>query len=174
MLQTMVIGHLGSDAQFQSSNGREFTTFRVAHTDRWKSEDGQEHVNTTWVDCIMSGKPAVIDYLKKGQMVYAIGTTSLRVYSSKQDRCMKAGMQINVSRVELLGGKSDPIPSTLYNANTGEQVDIEKYYNAKSLQRPETADEWVPLVDRSQGRYVADRNGWVQVFNDNSNEQQAG
>lgn len=164
MLAVTCIGHLGSDAEFKQSNGREFTTFRVAHTDRWTDDAGQVHENTTWVDCIMSGKPNVIEYLKKGQMVFVTGSCTLRVYSSQKDRCMKAGMQINVRQIELLGGKSDEIPSTLYDANTGAQVEVKKWFQIPSLVRDEQQPEWVPLVSRSQERFIADRNGWVQKF----------
>lgn len=164
MLQVTCIGHIGSDAEVKQSNGREFTTFRVAHTDRWTDDAGQVHENTTWVDCIMNGKPNVVDYLKKGQMVFVTGSCTLRVYSSAKDRCMKAGMQINVRNVELLGGKTEEIPTTLYNANTGEQVEVKKWYNVPSMVRDESQPEWLPLVSRNQERYIADRNGWVQKF----------
>ena len=164
MLQTTCIGHIGGDAECKSSNGREFTTFRIAHSDRWTDESGQAHESTTWVDCIMSGKPNVIEYLKKGQLVFVTGSCNLRIYSSAKERCMKPGLTINVRSIELLGGKGDDVPSVLYDANTGAQVDIKKYYSAPSLVRDETKPEWVPLVSRSQARFVADRNGWVQPF----------
>lgn len=164
MLQVTLIGHIGSDAEVKSSNGREFTTFRVAHSDRWTDDAGQVHEQTTWVDCIMNGKPNVVEWLKKGQMVFVSGSSTLRVYSSQKDRCMKAGMTINVRQVELLGGKSDEIPNVLFDANTGAQLQVQKWYNVASLVRDENQPEWYPLVSRSQERFIADRNGWVQKF----------
>lgn len=164
MLQVTAIGHIGGDAEFKSSNGREFTTFRIAHTDRWTDEAGNSHESTTWVDCIMNGKPAVMEWLKKGQMVFVTGSCSLRVYSSAKDRCMKPGMTINVRNIELLGGKSDEVPSVLYDATTGAQVDVKKWYQAATLVRDASQPEWLPLVSRNQARFVADRNGWVQPY----------
>lgn len=164
MLQTICIGHLGGDAEFKQSNGKEFSTFRLAHTDRWTDDAGQTHESTTWVDCIMNGRPNVIEYLKKGQLVYVSGSATLRVYSSPKERCMKAGLTINVRQVELLGGKSDDVPNVLYDAQTGAQVEVKKYYNVPSLVRAADAQEWMPLISRSQERYVADRNGWVQKY----------
>lgn len=164
MLQVTAIGHIGGDAEFKSSNGREFTTFRIAHTDRWTDEAGSVHESTTWVDCIMNGKPAVIEWLKKGQMVFVTGSCSLRVYSSAKDRCMKPGMTISVRNIELLGGKSDEVPSVLYDATTGAQVDVKKWYQAAAVVRDANQPEWLPLVSRSQARFVADRNGWVQPY----------
>lgn len=164
MLQTICIGHLGGDAEFKQSNGKEFSTFRLAHTDRWTDDAGQTHESTTWVDCIMNGRPNVIEYLKKGQLVYVSGSATLRVYSSPKERCMKAGLTINVRQVELLGGKNDDVPNVLYDAQTGAQVEVKKYYNVPSLVREADAQEWMPLISRSQERFVADRNGWVQKY----------
>lgn len=164
MLQAICIGHLGGDAEFKQSNGKEFSTFRLAHTDRWTDDAGQTHESTTWVDCIMNGRPNVIEYLKKGQLVYVSGSATLRVYSSPKERCMKAGLTINVRQVELLGGKNDDVPNVLYDAQTGAQVEVKKYYNVPSLVRAADAQEWMPLISRSQERYVADRNGWVQKY----------
>lgn len=166
MLTISCIGHIGSDAEFKQANGREFVTFRIAHTDRWTDDAGQVHENTMWVDCIMNGKPAVFEYLKKGQQIFVNGSATLRVYSSAKDRCMKAGLTINVRQIELLGGKGDAVPTVLYNATTGEQVDVVKFFNAASLVRGTDAPEYVPLVSRSQARFVADRNGWVSPFNE--------
>lgn len=168
MLQTIAIGHLGGDAEVKQANGREFTAFRIAHSDRWTDEAGNVHENTQWVDVVINGKPGVLEYLKKGQQVYVSGSATLRVYSSAKDRCMKAGLTINARQIELLGGRGDEVPSVLYDANTGAQVDVKKYFQVASCVRANTEPEWYPLVSRSQERYVADRNGWVQKFIENA------
>ena len=62
-------------------NGKEFTTFRVSHSDKWKSEDGVTHEQTTW-DCVING--SLSPYLKKGTQVLCQGSTSLRIYSSPE------------------------------------------------------------------------------------------
>lgn len=161
MLQITAIGHIGGDAEVKTSNGREFTTFRIAHTDRWTDDAGQVHENTQWVDCIMNGRPGVLEYLKKGQMVYVNGGASLRVYSSAKDRCMKAGITINVKLIELLGGRGDDVPNRLYDMNTGAQVEVKRFYNVPSLVREENQPEYLQLVSRSQEKFICDRNGWV-------------
>lgn len=113
MLQTTIIGFIGADAETKVHNGKEFTTFRVSHSDKWKSEDGITHEQTTWVDCVMNGKPSVLPYLKKGTQVLCQGSTSLRVYSSPKDKCMKAGLSINVRICELVG--ASPTPSLQFS-----------------------------------------------------------
>ncbi len=164
MLQAIAIGHLGGDAEVKQANGNEFTTFRIAHTEKWKDDAEQVHENTQWIDVTINKKPAVLEYLKKGQQVFVSGSASLRVYSSAKDRCMKAGLTINARQIELIGGRGDEVPSILFSANTGVQIDVRKYYQAAELVRGDGDPEWYPLISRSQERFVADRNGWIVKF----------
>lgn len=152
MLQTTIVGYIGADCEFKSHDGKDFVTFRVSHNDSWTDAAGQQHTNSVWVDCIMNGRPKVADFLKKGTQVICQGTTSLRVYSSQKDRCMKAGMTINVSRIELLGGKTDAVPSRLYDAN-GVQHDVTKYFytDVRSCQ----------LMSQNGAQFTVDDKGFV-------------
>lgn len=161
MLQANLIGYLGSDAEVKTANGKEFLAFRVANTDRWTDQAGQQHENTIWVDCVMNGTPAVKDYLKRGTMVFVTGSITLRVYSSPKDKCMKAGMTINVSKLELLGGKSDDIPSRLYRMDNGQMVEVSKYYGIAEMFAAGVENEPVSLTDNRGGEYIADKLGWV-------------
>lgn len=164
MLQTTIIGFIGADAETKSYNGKEFTTFRVSHSDKWKSEDGVTHEQTTWVDCVINGKPSVLPYLKKGTMVLCQGNTSLRVYSSPKDKCMKAGLTINVRICELVGGKPDIVPSVLYRADDGTSVSISKHFFALSLIDPQRQQEYVPLISSSGKQFLCDMNGNVTPY----------
>lgn len=152
MLQTTVIGNVGADAQFQSKDGRDFVTFRVAHNDVWTDQTGQQHSSTIWVDCIMNGKPKVAEFIKAGTQVFISGRTSVRVYSSEKDRCMKAGITINVDTVQLLGGINDEVPRRLYDDH-GAQHDVKKWYltDVKST----------TLKNVKGDEFNVDANGWV-------------
>lgn len=161
MLQAMLIGHLGADAESKSTNGNEFITFRIANTDKWTDEAGQVHEQTTWVDCIMNGKPKVFEYLKKGQLVYVAGSVSLRVYSSAKDKCMKAGMTINVRQVELLGGKSDDVPTLLYTEDGQQQVNVGKFFYAPRATTENGELKERILVSKSGERFIQDTGGWI-------------
>lgn len=164
MLQAIAIGHIGRDAECKSANGREFTTFRIAHTDRWTDDAKQVHEETTWIDVVMNGKPNVLPYLRKGQQVFVSGNMSVRVYSSAKDRCMKAGMTINARQIELLGSKGDEVPAQLFDANDGSMLQVQKLFNVPSLVRDEKTPEFIPVVSKSQERFVVDRNGWVLKY----------
>lgn len=158
MFQFQFIGTLGADAEKKVTreNGRKFVTFRAAHNDVWKDESGVEHTDTTWVDCIMDDHPAVADYLKRGTQIYCSGhrLPALRVYSSPKDRCMKAGMTLKVSRIELIGGRVDPVPRELIT-DGGALVPVQKYYHVDGVKKATT------MLDRHGNVYDIDKNGWV-------------
>lgn len=164
MFQAKVIGHIGNDAEVKSNNGKEFTTFRVAHTDKWTDDQGNTKEQTTWVDCIINGKAPLLDYLKKGTCVFCEGNANLRIYSSQKDRCMKAGITINVRSIELVGAKPDSIPSVLFRADDGSQIDVTKWYYNQSLVRDESQPEYIALISRNQSKFYADRAGFIYPF----------
>lgn len=153
MLQATICGNLGADATRQGSGSNQFISFRVAHTDRWTDQAGQQHSDTTWVDVTMNGDSKVFDYLKKGTTVLVVGSVRLRVYSSEKERCMKAGMSIHARQVELLGGNSDEVPRRLFDKD-GIQHDIVKYYHS-DLQN-------TTLRALNGGEFAVDENGWVR------------
>lgn len=151
MLKGVLIGNLGGDAIAQSANGNEFITFRVAHNNRWTDNAGQLHEDTNWVDCTMNERPAVFEFLKAGKTVYVEGRLSTRIYSSKKDRCMKAGVKISVTHIELIGSAGDDVPRRLYDDN-GVMHDITKFYHT----------DCSGILSAMNGRkYAADDNGWV-------------
>lgn len=152
MLQSTVIGNVGADARVNNKDGREFVTFRVAHNDSWTDAAGQQHSNVVWVDCIMNGHPKVAEFIKAGTQVVCNGRTFLRVYSSQKDRCMKAGLTINVESIQLLGGVTDEVPRRLYD-NNGVQHDVTKFYltDVKSS----------TLMNTRGDQFVTDKKGWV-------------
>lgn len=155
MLQATVIGNVGADASVQSKDGREFVTWRVAHNDTWTDQSGQQHSNTIWVDCIMNGRPKVAEFIKAGTQVVCIGRVQLRTYSSAKDRCIKAGIQIQVESIQLLGGASDDVPRRLYDDH-GVQHDVKKWYltDVKSTM----------LMSQRGDQFKVDDNGWVSPY----------
>lgn len=162
MLLGTLIGNLGGNAEIKAVDGREFVTFRVAHNETTKAADGTRVERVQWVDCTMScdgGRPAILPYLVAGTSVFIVGSLSTRVYSSAKDRCWKAGLTIRVQRIELLGGRTDVVPSRLYDAD-GVQHDVTKYYlvGAKSC----------TLRDSRGNEYDVDKKGWVTAKPTNS------
>ena len=151
MIQINVLGNLGADAEFKSENGHEFTAFRVGHNESWKDSQGNKQTRTQWVDVVMNGKPNVLPYLKKGTMVFVIGSVTTRIYSSAKDHCMKAGLQISAQRVELLGGTTEAVPRQLVN-NQGRIYPVQKWYHV------DTKD--CTLMSTNGQQFTIDSNGW--------------
>lgn len=151
MLQQILIGNLGADAEFKNENGHEFTAFRVGHNESWKDANGNKQSRTQWVDVVMNGKPNVLPYLKKGTMVFVIGSVTTRVYSSAKDRCMKAGITVNANRVELLGGTNEAVPRQLVDSQ-GQTYFVQKWYHVN------TKD--TKLMSTDGREFTIDSNGW--------------
>lgn len=161
MLQATCIGYIGSDAEVKVADGHEFTTFRIAHSDKWKDDAGNQHESTQWVDCTMDGRPNVVEFLKRGTLVFVSGSLSCRVYSSAKDRCMKAGITIRVRSLELIGGKADIVPSRLVDSN-GVLHNVTKWFYVQELVRTKKDAEFVQLfAERSMQPFNVDRQGFV-------------
>lgn len=158
MLQLTIIGNLGADAEVKEVNGKKFVSFNVAHTERWVDDTGTIHESTQWVGCALSGDGGnLLQYLKRGTTIYAVGRLKTRVYSSEKARAMVAGLDLSVQHIELVGGKADEIPSRLYDRE-GKQVDVSKHYWTSQ------APYYGQIVyDRSGSQYSVDTNGWVSV-----------
>lgn len=162
MFKVEVIGNLGADAEVKQDQGYKFVAFRVAHTERWTNAEGKEQVSTTWIDCTMNNVDAkVVGYLKQGTKVFVRGYASLRVYSSKKDRMMKAGCTCKVMEVELCGGGSDDVPRQLIEPNTGALIDITKHYWANIDTKALKKDEVFELIDKQGNRYHGNKAGFV-------------
>ena len=166
MLQAILIGNIGANAEVKVAEGREFVTFRVAHNESYTDANGNKVERSQWVDCTMNctnGRPAVLPYLVAGTLVCVTGAISTRVYSSAKDRCMKAGVTIHVQKVELLGGAADPVPRRLYTTD-GVQVDVNKFYNVDAKN--------TTLVNTRGQQFAVDQNGWVTPIVETNEENQ--
>lgn len=108
MIKTILIGNLGANAVVRHHNERVAIGFSVAHNEKFKDRRGVIHEKTTWVNCTYwrNQESALTDFLKKGQQVYIEGTPSVEIYTGK-DGEQKASLSINVSMIQLIGGKSD-------------------------------------------------------------------
>lgn len=168
MLRTEVIGNIGGDAEIKSDNGRQYVQFSVADTRRYTSNDGTKQEVTNWVSCFMRNVDAeVIKYLKKGTRVYVRGNAELRLFSSAKDRRMKAGISINVSEVELVGGTSEDVPRELA-APSGELLNVYKAYYIDVSPYSEKNPMPRTAYDRRGNPYDINENGFVIPVKTNS------
>lgn len=157
-----MIGNLGADVEIRDVNGSRFATFRMAHTDKWTDQKGEEKESTIWVDVTVNNvESKVLQYLKAGVKVFVRGIGRLRVYSSQKDRCMKAGLTIISNEIELCGGSSDEVPRELYNPDDGHIFKVAKYYQSDVDTSKWKKEDTGLLVDKQSRRYVVVKGGWV-------------
>lgn len=172
MLRLQAIGNLGADAELRRQDGREFITFKVADTRKWHDAEGKEHTETQWISCTMNGaQNALLPYLKRGTKVYVDGSPSTRVYSSTVDRAMKAGLNLAVFNLELVGGSSDEVPRRIALPD-GQIVDVYKAYYID----PKVAKNIAPcqVFDQAgRGGYDLDKKGFVWPQQQQQGEQPA-
>lgn len=172
MLKVEVLGNLAADVEIKESNGSKFATFRVADTQKFKGQDGQDREVTNWIDCTYSNlESKVLNYLKTGVKVFVRGNASLRVYSSKKDRCMKAGLQVNVTEVELCGGNNDEVPRQIIDPDNGQLFDVTKYYWANLPTKGMKKEDYKHMVDARGNQYLMDYHGFVARIPENNEEQ---
>ena len=172
MLKVEVLGNLAADVEVKESNGSKFATFRVADTQKFKGQDGKDKEQTNWIDCTFSNvESKVLQFLKTGVKVFVRGNASLRVYSSKKDRCMKAGLQVNVTEIELCGGNNDEVPHQIVDPENGQLFDVDKYYWTNAPTKGMKKEDYKDMIDVRGNRYKMDYHGFVVRIPENGEEQ---
>lgn len=162
MMKLSVIGNLGADAEVIRDSGNVFVSLSIAHTERSKSSDGQIKETTQWISATINGDGGrLLEFLKKGTKIYAYGDMGLRLFHSEKDRIMKAGVNLYIRNIELIGASGDVVPKQLYD-RSGLAHRIDKFYYCGDFKAGE-------LYGRSGEIFTIDENGWVQqpVVNNN-------
>lgn len=175
MFKAEIIGNLGADVEIKDYQGGRFATFRVAHSVKFKNQNGQETESTTWIDVNMNDvESKVIPFLKAGTKVFVRGNASLRCYSSPKLKQMVAGITINAWEIELVGGSSDVVPRQLIDPSNGQIFDVTKYYWINHPTDGMKQDEYVSFVDKAGREYLMNFGGFVQPVqvNDGDTENQ--
>ena len=164
MFQATFIGNLGADAKITQQNGRDYVSFRVAHTDKYTKADGTVIENTTWASCFMVGVSNVVPYLKRGVKVYVTGSARLDIYSSPKTKRMECSITINVNHLELCGGSNDIVPRQLFDEQ-GVLFNVDKYYWTCIQGKGGTV-----LRDKQMNEYILDDNGFIKPIQQASEE----
>ncbi len=116
MIKLQIVGNLGADCIQKEINGKSVINFNVAHTEKYKDQQGNVKERTTWVNCAYwTDRTAVAQYLKKGKQVYAEGTPEAEAYSNKENQ-PAATLRMRVRDLQLLGGNTDSNASGSYNS----------------------------------------------------------
>ena len=95
----IVLGRLGQEAERKQTQSGSLLKFSVGDSVGYGDKK-----STNWWNCTIFGKQAegsLVDYLTKGAKVQVTGEVSFREYEGKTYNDLK------VSRIELVGGKSE-------------------------------------------------------------------
>lgn len=107
MIKLQVIGNLGKDCTTNTVNGKSVINFNVAHTEKFRNNQGAQQDKTIWVECAYwTDKTGIAPYLKKGTQVYVEGSPEVRTYA-KNDGTTGVSLTLRVLSVQLLGSRSD-------------------------------------------------------------------
>ena len=107
MIKLQVIGNLGKDCVTNTVNGKNVINFSVAHTEKFKDQQGNQKDKTIWVECAYwTDRTAIAPYLRKGTQVYVDGTPEVRTYP-KNDGTTGVSLSLRVSSIQLLGSKGE-------------------------------------------------------------------
>jgi len=99
-----IVGYLGRNAEQRfTPQGLAVASFSVATTDKRRDKE-----TTTWFRCTIFGKQAeaVAQYLVKGKLVFVEGQLRQEEYTDKNG-VTKTSLEVNVTSLQLLGGKDD-------------------------------------------------------------------
>jgi single-strand DNA-binding protein len=103
MIKLQLIGHLGKDAMQREVNGKSVLGFTVAHTERFRNQQGVQQERTVWVDCSLWERDNVAPYLTVGTQVFVEGMPAVQTYTNQAGETVPA-LKLNVQHLQLLGG----------------------------------------------------------------------
>jgi single-strand DNA-binding protein len=106
MIKLQAIGNLGKDAVINKVNDKTVINFNVAHSEKYKDQQGQVQERTIWVDCAYWTERAVGQYLLKGKTVFVEGTPHVEAYTTKDGR-QGASLRLRVTDMQFVGGNRD-------------------------------------------------------------------
>ena len=123
--RAILVGNLGKDPELRSTTGgKSVTTFSLATTERWKTQDGLKEESTTWHNIVAWGRQAEVikEYLHKGSQVYIEGRIVNRSYDDKEGN-KRYISEIVVQNFQFIGGKSSPETSEPPSSEDSQSAD---------------------------------------------------
>lgn len=108
MLKSLLIGHLGRDAETNTVNGKTVINFPVAHSERYTDHQGKQQRKTIWAQCALwTEKTGILPYLKKGTQVFIEGRPESRSFK-RNDGTPDSVLQMSIIKISLLGRSQRP------------------------------------------------------------------
>lgn len=127
MLIAEIIGNLGHDAAVKLINGKEYTSFDVAHEER-TANGGR----TVWVSVLRSGNGGqLLQYLKKGARVFVRGELTAKIYTTR-DGASNVSLSVMAREVQMC---------QFVDSGQQQQRTAQPYRQAAPVQQPQYAPQ---------------------------------
>src|SRR5690606_15830746 len=108
--QIILVGNLGRDPEMRyTPSGVPVTSFSLAVSKRWNSQDGQPQEKTTWFRITAWRRTAetVSQYLTKGSRVLVVGELEeARTYQDR-DGNTQVSLEVTAQTIRFLSGRGD-------------------------------------------------------------------
>lgn len=121
--KVILIGNLGADPEIRyTQSGTPVCNFRIATTERWKGQDGQQQEQTEWHNIVAWRRLAEIcsEYLSKGSKVYIEGKLQTRKWQD-QNGNDRYTTEIVARDMQMLSPRGASAGSENYGAGGGYQ-----------------------------------------------------
>ena len=136
MIKLQIVGNLGADCIQKEVKGKNVINFNVAHTEKYKDNQGNQVEKTTWVNCAYwTDRTAIGQYLTKGQLVFAEGAPEADGYTNKEGQ-VAATLRMRVLNIQLLGGKTTDGAAQSGQAQPAQNYNTGNVTNAGSTPTP--------------------------------------
>ncbi|MDW7771909.1 MAG: single-stranded DNA-binding protein [Desulfobulbaceae bacterium] len=138
--KVILIGNLGADPEIRyTQSGTPVVNFRIATTERWKDQNGQQQEQTEWHNIVAWRRLAEIcgEYLSKGSKVYIEGKLQTRKWKD-QNGNDRYSTEIVANEMKMLsprGAGAVGAGTESYDANEG------GYNNFPPEPPPSTGDD---------------------------------
>jgi single-strand DNA-binding protein len=110
--KVILLGNLTREPQVRFTPSQTAVVeFGVATNRKWKGQDGQEHQEVCFVDCVMFGKRAEVigKFFHKGTPIFIDGRLTFESWQA-QDGTKKSKLKVTVENFEFVGVKKDDSP----------------------------------------------------------------
>jgi len=154
-----VIGCLGNDAEVkQSKDGNSYISFSVAVNSGYKDKNGNWINSTTWANVTYFKESKVVEYLKKGKLVYVKGKVKWEINFSNGNEYLNTYLTAN--EIILLNDANANYMKLEITGNLGGDAVINETNGKKVIRfsvavNDKITDESGQLVEGTQ---------WVTVF----------
>jgi single-strand DNA-binding protein len=106
----IIVGNLGRDPEMRYlPSGSPVTSFSVAVTRRFRSQDGENREETEWfnVSCFNRLAEIANEYLAKGRQVYLEGRVRLGTWQDRQTGEQRARLEVVATELQMLGQRGE-------------------------------------------------------------------